>query len=370
MIDSVATTLVWPRQPPQHDREPTARRSGSVLLVALLVLGGVLLLGLALLEISTANVVSDDLSVARLRAEALAEGAIELAYSRLREAPTFRGRLGVTETPAGMWAAEVVSAGADVEILGVGYADGVRREVLALATVSGVGSSREIDKSVLVHGDVGLDTSTISWSKGFEYAGTLTSVSSTRTGTLTKDASVPPPVIDVVSLVSAADQVITGSTNWKEHTSTGVTVIQGDLKISNGTVKVDGILVVDGSLALEGTSAGLIAGASGSAIVLVTGDFEIKNLPTTNLVATLVIEGDFVGTKLDAVNGTGALVVGGAVSLNQVELNWIGPTVPVKLPAEVSGVGTETESTVELVEQWRRPTATGRLPEVGAAKYK
>ncbi|MGE3163844.1 MAG: hypothetical protein AB7O52_02995 [Planctomycetota bacterium] len=343
-------------QPRDEGRRPVDDpRAGNVLLLALLALTAVVLVGVTVLEVSANRVSNQDLDLRRLRAAALAEGAVEVAYQTLLDAPDTRGVIGVNHDAAGTWGARVAAVSGEVEVTGAALVEGTRHDVLTRARLE-----RTPDAAFSVAGASSFTDASFTWTGTYRHVGAPGRARSTLAGGRVQVPSASRPAIDVAALLGEATQSTEAAeTTWSDGTVvTGITVVRGDLRL-RGRIEVQGILAVDGSVLILGDDVDLTS-PGGRGVVLITGDVSAKDAASLRLNGSFIVEGSLAFENLTTVVGGGVVILGTDLVLTDVaSMTWTFPASPRPLPVYVTGL--QSTGTVSIHEVWRRPT-TASVP--------
>lgn len=331
-----------------------AKDGGSVLLMAVLTLAVVMLLGLSLLENSEAMTDQTDRSLSRLRASALAEGAIELMYEELARDPGFRGTTPVVSDSLGLRTVTVTSAGSnEIEILAVASVHGVPVSWRSRAVGSPVNA---IADTIIADGGLTLrQGSHVTWSGTAKSSGSVALLQgSTGTGSsVTSTASLPLSLVKS-DFSATADRTHPGNTTLGPGgTATGKTYVAGQVTIV-APFTVLGTLYADGPVTIQGTGGETVTldNPDGGA-VLVGRNTWFESLGRLDITGAVIANGTVNFDAITNVQVTGSVIATGAVTFRSI------PTATVDYDSRIvdaflPGVNGLT-AIGNFVEQWRRP---------------
>lgn len=328
---------------------------GSVLLIAVLVLSAVLVFGLALLETSASSADQSSRALARMRASALAEGAIELLYEELRGSPGFRGTKPVVDDALGRREVSVTTvASNEVEIVARGTVDGVG--VAWRSRASGSVLTAIVD-TIFVAGSLTLrQGSHATWDGTTKYGGSVRLFD----GSTTSGAGAATTAAIGVTLAGAdfaaiADQSLPPSTVLGPGVATGNIYVAGSLTIVapftlTGSIYATGSVTVQGS----GTETVSLVHPGGGAVLVAPG-LGVQSLGQLNVTGTVLVMSSVDFDTVSNVQMTGSLLADGGVTLRRVPVaNFrFDPRVRDATLPGVDGLTTFGS----LTELWRRPGA-------------
>ena len=322
---------------------------GAVLVLALLVMMTLLLFGVAYLEQGTNYVGIQAQTELRLRARALAEGAIDLGYQTLVDQPDFRGRLPVVSDSDGQFEIGILSAGSEVDVVAIATVGNIKQ---ALRSRASPDQPASFDGPFEISGQVQLDrVLAFDWTGTLRYRSSWGSVLSTTSGTRVLDSGLSGFQIDQAALAANATQTYTGDQTFSNATLSGLVRVEGNVFLQ-GSLTVNGILWVTGELGGADWSDIEVRTVGESSAVIVGGNVRWSRVNNLSLVGTFVVKGQFAAEDLDTVRGNGALFVENDLSLRRITaIEWQFPTTGSS-PGYVTGIG--RWGAVRYTEKWIR----------------
>ncbi len=330
---------------------PDSPRSerGAVLFLALMMMAASVLLGLAYTSAASSQLSIQDRHWARARAQAIAEGGLDMALHALEQTGS-AGSVGATALGEGSYSYEITPSAGGYDVHATGVAGG--SDVHYQSRVTSAASELEIESTILTRGSVRGDPAT-----PFHWSGTLRYSSSLEIAPNGPVELVPPcDPIELRASEYAYTSYLAVPLLLLPGNHDGSILCEGDPQIF-GSFRVQGSLFVNGNLTIDALGGEVHFNAEDqSAVLFVRGNLTVQNASLLSIQGSVFVEGNIVLDEVNEAHGFGSLVSNGHIDVGIPTgtgfiSTWeFDPNILEQPPREVDG----GPRSIQVTESWRR----------------